>query len=119
MTALGTGVQWLLYGVAFRLFADAVVGERATGAVLPYIAVYTSAYLLGYLNPAPGGLVVREAALAALMTKFGLASAADATLIAFASRLWLTLLEVTPGLLFLGAGAASRPPQLPNDVPSE
>jgi hypothetical protein len=120
MTAAGTGAQWLLYGVAFRLFADAVVGERATGAVLPYVAVYTSAYLLGYINPlAPGGLVVREAALVAGMTAFGLASTADATLVAFASRIWLTLLEVTPGLVFLGASAASRPPQLPKDVPSD
>ena len=119
-TVVGTGLQWLAYGLAFRLFAQALLGDRATGAVLPYVAVYTSAYLLGYINPfAPGGLIVRETALQVGMTAFGLASSADAALVAIASRLWLTLLEVTPGLVFLGASAASRPPQLRNDVPTE
>jgi hypothetical protein len=119
ITAAGTGAQWLLYGVAFKLFCMALLGADATGAAVSYLAVYTSAYLLGYVNPlAPGGLVVREVALAAGLTTFGLASVPDAAFVAVASRIWLTLLEITPGLLFLAAGAASRSPQLRNDVPS-
>jgi hypothetical protein len=119
ITAAGTGAQWLLYGVAFKLFAIALLGDDATGALLPYLAVYTSAYLVGYVNPlAPGGFVVRELAIGAGMVAFGLASEPDAAFVAVASRLWLTLLEVVPGLLFLAAGAASRSPHLPNDVPS-
>ena len=119
ITAAGTGAQWLLYGVAFKLFCTSLLGEAATGAVLPYLAVYTSAYLIGYVTPwASGGLVVREAALYKGLTAFGLASLPDAVFVAVASRLWLTILEVVPGLVFLAVGAATRPPQLPKDVTS-
>ena len=119
ITAVGTCAQWLLYGVAFKLFCIALLGDAATGALVPYVAVYTGAYLLGYINPlAPAGLGTREWALSEGLSSFGLASVPDAWFVAVASRLWLTLLEVVPGLLFLAAGAASRSPQLPNDVPS-
>ena len=119
ITAAGTGAQWLIYGVAFKLFCTSLLGDAATGGALPYLAVYTSAYLVGYVTlVAPGGLVVREAAITAGMTSFGLATLPDALFVAVASRLWLTLLEVTPGLLFLAAGAATRPPQLRKDVSS-
>jgi hypothetical protein len=35
------------------------------------------------------------------MPRFNLASAADAAVIAITSRLWLTVLEILPGLLLL------------------
>jgi uncharacterized membrane protein YbhN (UPF0104 family) len=118
MTAAGSAVAWGLYGLAFRWFATGI-SDRTTGDTSVYIAVYTGSYLLGYLALfAPGGLGVREAALAAAMTRLGLASAPDALLIAFASRLWLTVLEVVPGLVFLAHdGARRRNPRTPNDVP--
>ena len=50
---------------------------------------------------APGGVGVREAVLVLAMPRFGLASAADAAVIAITSRLWLTILEILPGLLLL------------------
>jgi uncharacterized membrane protein YbhN (UPF0104 family) len=100
-TAAANVVAWLLYGVAFRLFTAATLGE-ATGATAGYIAVYTLSYLFGYLAVfAPGGVGVREGALVALMPQLGLASVGDAVLLAALSRLWLTILEIVPGLLFL------------------
>ena len=39
------------------------------------------------------------------LTRTGMASPADATVLAVASRLWLTLLELGPGLIFLAIGA--------------
>jgi hypothetical protein len=56
---------------------------------------------------APAGIVFREAAMIAGLTKLGLATLPQATLLALTSRLWLTVLEIAPGALFL-ARAGSR-----------
>jgi glycosyltransferase 2 family protein len=101
LTAATTTAAWLLYGIGFYVFAHAVI-PRATGNASAYIAVYTGSYLAGYLALfAPGGLGVREGVLVLAMPAFGLASAADAAIIAITSRLWLTVLEIAPGLLLL------------------
>ena len=90
-----------LLTVAFAWFARGVA-PRATGNAWSYIAVYTGSYLAGYLALfAPGGVGVREAALVLAMPRFQLASATDAAVIAITSRLWLTVLEILPGLLLL------------------
>lgn len=108
ITAIGNVVAWLLYGVAFQLFVAGVLGSAA-GATPAYVAVYTGSYIIGYLVLfAPGGLVFREGALIAGLTALGLATPAQATLVAVTSRLWLTLLEITPGLLFLAHDAVRR-----------
>ena len=109
-------VAWLLYGIAFRLFAAATLGE-ATGATAGYIAVYTASYLFGYLAFfAPGGVGVRESVLVALMPQLGLASVGDAVLLAALSRLWITILEIVPGLLFLARdGLRARPTRTVDD----
>lgn len=100
LAALGTAAAWVLYGVAFQLFSGSLV--RAVGATPFYIAAYTGSYLVGYLALfTPGGLVVREAMLVASLTNLGLLTAPEAWLVAIASRLWLTVLEISPGLLFL------------------
>ena len=99
ITVMTTTAAWLLYGVAFAMFAHAI-SPRATGNASAYIAVYTGSYLAGYLALfAPGGVGVREAVLVLAMPRFGLLSAADAAVVAVASRLWLTVLEIAPGLL--------------------
>ncbi|HVE78990.1 MAG TPA: lysylphosphatidylglycerol synthase domain-containing protein [Gemmatimonadaceae bacterium] len=116
MAGAGTTAAWIAYGVAFRIFSEAVA-PSATGAVAGYIAVYTASYLVGFLNPlTPGGLVVRETALVAGLAQLRLMSAPDAVVVAVASRLWLTAVEVAPGLAFLAYDAfrqlshASREP---------
>ena len=111
-------VAWVGYGLAFRVFAAALALGSA-GNWLDYLAVFTGSYLIGYLVLiAPGGIGVRELAMAESLRALGLASPGDAWLLAIASRLWLTVLELVPGLLFLARDAARRPPQPRSDVPS-
>jgi glycosyltransferase 2 family protein len=101
LAALGTAAAWVVYGLAFQLFAASLV-HRPTGATTFYIAAYTGSYLVGYLALfAPGGLVVREYMLVASLTSLGVLTAPEAWLVAIASRLWLTVLEVLPGLVYL------------------
>ena len=98
-------LAWCTYGVAFAWFSRALVasaGDNWAG----YIAVFAGSYLTGFLALlAPGGLFVREAAMVLALTRTGMASPADATVLAVASRLWLTALELVPGLTFLTIGA--------------
>lgn len=104
LTAAGNVAAWIAYGLAFHLFVLGTVASAA-GAPLTAIAVYSASYIAGYLFlPAPGGLGVRELVMVGLLEAFGVASAGDAWVIAFASRIWLTVLEVLPGLLFLALG---------------
>lgn len=119
LATLGTGLSWVIYGLAFQLLAvalDAVPSASSTGAVPGFIAVYTASYLIGYLSlVAPGGIVVRETMLVEGLLALGLAHAPAGWLLAVASRLWLTVLEVAPGLLFLVRGSLRRPTTLPDD----
>lgn len=119
LTAAGNAVAWLAYGIAFQLFAAGTLGAAA-GATLAYIAVYTGSYIAGYLFLiTPGGLGVREMAMVALLQAFDLATVPEAWVLAFASRIWLTVLEVVPGLLFLALGLVRpRPPLTSGDAPS-
>jgi len=110
--AIASAFSWLLYGVAFQLFVRGLLGA-APGEMSSYIAVYTAAYILGFISPiAPAGLGVREFTLAAFMTQLGLANEADAALVALAARLWLTIVELVPSGLYIAAGATRK--SLPN-----
>lgn len=101
VAAAGCTVAWVLYGIAFRMFHHAVLGAP-TGNLLGSTAAFTASYLAGFLFlPAPGGIGVREEALQRLLGQFGIAVGAQAWLVVFASRIWLTLLEVLPGLVLL------------------
>jgi glycosyltransferase 2 family protein len=107
--AVASTLSWLFYGVAFQLFVRGLLGS-APGEISSYIAVYTAAYILGFISPiAPAGLGVREFTLAAFMTQLGLANEADAALVAIAARLWLTLVELVPSGLYIATGATRKP----------
>ena len=99
----GTAAAWLAYGLAFRFFAQGIVGNTTGDSpIVPYVAVYAGAYILGFITPvAPAGLGVRETFLTKGLVLFGLLGQADAIIVALMSRLWLTVLEVTPGLVAL------------------
>jgi glycosyltransferase 2 family protein len=120
LATVATTVSWLVAGLAFRMFADSLgVTRGATGA---YIAVYAASYVAGFLALfAPGGLGVREGALIATMQRAGLATPVEAAAIAVASRIWLTVLEVLPGLIALAVPGAGRPAaaSAPNPPPAE
>jgi uncharacterized membrane protein YbhN (UPF0104 family) len=102
--AAASSLSWLFYGIAFQLFVRGLLGT-APGEMSSYIAVYTAAYILGFISPiAPAGLGVREFTLAAFMVQLGLANEADAALVAIAARLWLTIVELVPSGLYIAAG---------------
>jgi uncharacterized membrane protein YbhN (UPF0104 family) len=106
--AVASTLSWLFYGVAFQLFVRGLLGA-APGEISSYIAVYTAAYILGFISPiAPAGLGVREFTLAAFMTQLGLANEVDAALVAIAARLWLTIVELVPSGLYIAAGARRK-----------
>jgi uncharacterized membrane protein YbhN (UPF0104 family) len=106
--AVASVVSWLLYGAAFRLLA-AGVAPSATGPVGSYVAVFTASYLIGYLVFfVPGGLVVRETALAGFLSQLQLATGGTGLAIAGASRLLLTVLELVPAALHLAVTAVRR-----------
>lgn len=98
--------SWLGYGVAFALFSRGVTPQITGGPAL-FIAAYAASYLVGFLFIfSPGGLGVREVTLALFLVGIGAAGKGDAVILGVTSRLWLTVLEVLPGLvslLFLSA----------------
>jgi hypothetical protein len=111
IAAAASTLAWVLYGVAFRVFTEGVAPE-ASGGVTTYVAVFTASYLIGYVMLfAPGGIVVREAALGAFLARLDLVSGGTGALIAVTSRLWLTVLEVLPGLVYLALRVRSPAPR--------
>jgi hypothetical protein len=100
-----TALAWLLYGLAFQIFAIGVLGSAIHGNSAEYIAAYTASYLVGYLTLiAPGGIGVREAMLVIALAATGVTTQPNAWILALSSRVWLTMLEILPGVLFLIAG---------------
>jgi glycosyltransferase 2 family protein len=106
--AIASTLSWLFYGLAFQMFVRGLLGS-SPGEISSYIAVYTAAYILGFISPiAPAGLGVREFTLAAFMTQLGLANEADAALVAIAARLWLTIVELVPSGLYVATRARRK-----------
>ena len=117
---VGNLIAWLLYGAAFALFTRGLLPGSA-GGYLSYLAAYTISYLAGYLALfAPAGVGVREGMMLAVLQYAGLATAPQAALVTIGSRIWLTLLEVTPGFLFWALHRKRRASQTtdPSDVPT-
>lgn len=107
----GNVVSWLMYGAAFQLFVSGVI-PHAPGRFTDYVTAYAWPYILGYLVVfAPAGVGVREGALAAALTKLAIATPQQALVITVTSRLWLTVLELLPGLIFLAVGPRPRSKQ--------
>jgi glycosyltransferase 2 family protein len=107
----GNIIAWTLYGVAFQLFTIGILGS-APGNTGDYIAAWAGSYVVGYLAFAmPGGLGVREGTLLFFLTTLGLASAGQAAVIAVASRVWLTGLELLPAFYFLARASRTRTPR--------
>ena len=98
-----TAAAWFGYGIAFRLFVAGVLGI-APGSIPLYTALFAASYLIGFLALfAPGGVGVRETVMAAGLQRAGFPTG-PAYLIVVASRLWLTVLEIVPAVLFIGHG---------------
>lgn len=101
LATAGNVLSWLLYGMAFLWLARGLLGDVG-GAPWQYIAVFTASYVVGYLFLVlPGGLGPREGVMLWMLGTLSLMADKQAALVTVASRLWLTLLELMPGLLFL------------------
>ncbi|HYV99299.1 MAG TPA: hypothetical protein VE967_17715 [Gemmatimonadaceae bacterium] len=98
---VGCSIAWILYGVAFQLLVSSMYGSAA-GATRDYITAFTLSYIVGYLFIfAPGGIGTRELMLTYLLKTFELATDAVSAVIVVVSRVWLTILELVPGLILL------------------
>ncbi len=101
VATVGSVASWLAYGVAFKL----LVGATLPGVELSYgaaIAIYVGSYLAGFLSLGPpAGLGVADGMMVWLLSAAGVASPAEAAIIAAITRLWRTALEIAPGLVFL------------------
>ncbi|HEY3317641.1 MAG TPA: hypothetical protein VGK50_04395 [Coriobacteriia bacterium] len=92
-------VSWLVAGLAFRLFALALVAE-APGSVLRYGGVYAAASVAGLVVLlAPGGIGVREGVIALLLAP--LVGGPSAALIGVTARVWSTLVELSASAVAL------------------
>jgi glycosyltransferase 2 family protein len=101
IVAIVNACAWLLYGIAFAFFARGAT-PGVVGTPMLFVAVFTASYLAGYLALfAPAGIGVREAALVGLLLAFDMATVGEANLLSLMSRLWLTVLEIVPGLIGL------------------
>lgn len=116
----GNVLSWVLYGMAFLWLTRGLIGD-AGGAPWHYIAVFTASYVVGYLFLIiPGGIGPREGVMLWMLATLSLMTDKQAALVTVASRLWLTLLELVPGLLFLAFDRLrpSPPPDPRTDVGS-
>jgi hypothetical protein len=119
-SAVGNVIAWLLYGAAFELFVRGLIGGES-GEYSSYLAAYTVSYLIGYLAFfTVAGVGAREQVMLGVLDSAHLASAPQAALITISSRVWLTLLEVTPAVFFwVHHRMRSRSPTTdPTDVPT-
>jgi hypothetical protein len=99
---------WLVLGASFWCCANGLVGASAED-----LAFYTGAFAIAWLAGlvavyAPGGIGVREAVLVAFLA--GRIGAADALVIAAASRLILILVDVLLAGIATAALRRGRPP---------
>lgn len=105
----GNVVAWLLFGWAFQLLVAGVLGG-APGTYWDYVAAYSLSYVIGYLAfVMPAGALVREAVQTTALTTLAGVQTKEAAIIAVVSRLWLTTLQVLPGLFYLARSTRLLP----------
>jgi len=97
--AVANAVAWVGYGLALWMLAQAVLPESNLAPSLA-IAAFAASYVAGLIALfAPGGLVVREGLLIALLQ--GSIGLGPATALAVASRVLLTITELGSAVPFL------------------
>ena len=101
---LGTAATlaaWAAYGLALKLWAEGTLGGGASGLDwATATGAFTASYVIGLLALfAPGGLLVREGVMFALLQ--GPLGPANALALAIGSRLLLTFTEITAAVVGL------------------
>lgn len=108
--------QWLAMGAAFALFTSSLtpVGLENFAALT---AAFALAFVAGYLSFLPAGVGAKEGALALLLSTLMPLSVAAA--IAVAARVWMTVAELIPALIFLRPsrrwGSSNRPERVTSE----
>lgn len=98
---------WVIFGLAFWLTARALFDVPASD-ILRYAGVFAAAWVAGFVVViAPGGLGVREAVIVALLQ--GRLGEAEAIVLATASRIAFTLVDLGAGFPSLYLLRRSRP----------
>ncbi len=109
--AVGMLVAWCLYGVGFAFLLSGLgVASEALDLRL-VTGVFAASYVVGYAAlVAPGGLIVREGAMAGLLAELARLSMGVAAAVAVAARIWMVAAELGALLvvLMLGRGPESR-----------
>jgi hypothetical protein len=106
---VGNVMAWGLYGIAFQCFVCGILGVWK-GSTVAYTAVWAVSYVLGYLAfLVPAGLLVRETAMIDALSLLHVTTIGAAGIVAVFARLWMTVLELVPALLFLAHGTRARP----------
>jgi uncharacterized membrane protein YbhN (UPF0104 family) len=108
--AAGMLVAWGLYGIGLFLLMRGVGVIWQISVVYVLMGVFAASYVAGYLVlVAPGGLVVREGAMAALLVETGGIPVGVAATVALIARLWVVSTEVGAlGLSMAWPGARPR-----------
>ncbi len=110
----GMVVAWGLYGVGLWCLLRGLSAGAVPGPVI-LTGVFAAAYVAGYVVlVAPGGLLVREGAMAGLLAAVTPMGAAVAGAMAVAARVWVTLAELAAAGASLalpggGPGPAAAP----------
>lgn len=102
---------WGIYGLGFWCLLKGLTPTPPAGPVL-LTGVFAAAYVAGYLVlVAPGGLLVREGAMTALLAALTPLGAAVGGAVAVAARIWVTATELVAFALAaaLPAGGADGP----------
>lgn len=98
---------WLVYGLAFWCFLRGVAGPRSPD-LWTATGIFAASYVAGYVVlVAPGGLLVREGAMTALLTALTPLSAPVSAAVAVLARIWVTLSELC-AVGAAGAATAAR-----------
>ena len=85
-------VPWLIYAMAFSLFARSLLGDAAPASLVAGGA-FVASYVAGIVAVfAPAGIAVREAALVAMLAP--VVDSRVALMLALGSRLWMIALEI-------------------------
>ncbi len=105
---LGGLLVWSLHGFGFWALLEGLVAGNPVG---PFVAcgVFSASYVVGYLAViAPGGMIVREGAMASLLSAAAAISLGPAAALALAARLWSTVAELVAFGLGLGFARVGR-----------
>ncbi|WP_419948679.1 hypothetical protein [Candidatus Palauibacter sp.] len=106
--AVGSLFVWSLHGLGFWALLEGLVEENSVGPLMA-TGVFTASYIVGYLAViAPGGMIVREGAMASLLSVAGSMALGPAAAVALAARLWATAAELAAFGLALSLARVAR-----------